>query len=68
MSENVEVGLLLLYSLNRVWFPSLCFKKQIRADPTFKKIQVIHKLKEKNHVIILIDMEEAFYKIRHPSG
>lgn len=26
----------LLYSLNRVWFPDLCFKKQIRADPTFK--------------------------------
>ena len=34
-----------------------------------KSINVIHhinKLKEKNHMIISIDAEEAFYKIQHP--
>ena len=34
-----------------------------------KSINVIHhinKLKEKNHMIISIDAEKAFYKIQHP--
>ena len=36
----------------------------------YKSINVIHhinKMKDKNHMIILIDAEKAFDKIQHPS-
>ena len=29
-------------------------------------IQYINKLKDKNHMIILLDVEKAFHKIQHP--
>ena len=34
--------------------------------PQINMCDMPHKLKNKNHIIISVDIEEAFYKIQHP--
>ena len=39
---------------------------QFNIRKSIKIIQYINKLKDKNHIIILLDVEKAFDKIQHP--
>ena len=39
---------------------------QIYANQSFNMIHHIKKLKDKNHMIISVDVQKVFEKIRHP--
>ena len=43
-----------------------CKDSSIYANQSFNMIHHIKKLKDKNHMIISVDVQKVFEKIRHP--